>query len=280
MMLHNYLGLPNWDIVSIFSSWIFYYVMIHGLYYGIGGIMRMALLHGFPALPTNKTSEQHVKEQLKLSEIAFPLYCVVPTIGDFAGRKSLNRMCETVAECGGLGQSFLNFLIYMFLVEGGVFFVHYWMLHKWPWGKENMKHSVHHQYKHSEEMTSWAGYAFEAVDGASQGMPFILVSFIIPIPELFHILAGLGVGIWTLYIHVGFPHLPWPLMGADYHYIHHRDNWYNFGLFTVLWDTIFNTVRHPLSDKAYQKRYLSGPKEKMGNKKQASSQTVRTTKQQ
>jgi len=105
-------------------------------------------------------------------------------------------------------------------------------------------------------MTSFAGYAFEAVDGASQGMPFILTAFIIPIPEIFHVMAGLGVGIWTLYIHVGAPHLPWPLMGADYHYIHHRDNWYNFGLFTMLWDGIFGTLRHPRQDQAYIKKYL------------------------
>lgn len=34
-------------------------------------------------------------------------------------------------------------------------------------------------------------------------------------------------------------------MGCDYHYIHHRYNWYNFGFMTVTMDTLFNTVKHP-----------------------------------
>jgi len=32
-------------------------------------------------------------------------------------------------------------------------------------------------------------------------------------------------GLWTMYIHTDLFPLPWPLMGCDYHYIHHRYNW-------------------------------------------------------
>jgi hypothetical protein len=35
------------------------------------------------------------------------------------------------------------------------------------------------------------------------------------------------------------------MMGADYHHVHHIYNWYNFGLFTCLWDTLCGTIRHP-----------------------------------
>jgi len=39
--------------------------------------------------------------------------------------------------------------------------------------------------------------------------------------------------------------LPWPFMGCDYHYIHHKYNWYNFGFMTLGFDTLFGTVKHP-----------------------------------
>jgi len=199
----------------------------------------------WPHLPTNQITSEELKKQLYLSEIAFPLYCLVPVSGDMFRRNNLSRICESVSSCGGWLQSFVNFVLYLLLVEGAVYFVHYWMLHKWPWGKRHLKHNVHHAMKESNEMTTFSGYAFEAVDGASQGMPFIIFQWIVPIPYVFSIISGLGVGVWTMYIHQGAPRLPWPWMGADFHYIHHRDNWYNFGLFTRLWDHLNGTLRDP-----------------------------------
>ena len=55
-------------------------------------------------------------------------------------------------------------------------------------------------------------------------------------------------GLWTLYIHTDVAPLPWPLMGCDYHYIHHKHNWYNFGFMTVAMDTLFGTIKHPKPD--------------------------------
>jgi len=109
-------------------------------------------------------------------------------------------------------------------------------------------------------MTTYSGYAFEAVDGAAQGVPFVLFQFVVPIPYLYSLSIGLGVGLWTMYIHVGTPRLPWPLMGADYHYIHHRDNWYNFGLFTQLWDWLYGTLRDPSTDPRIIRKSQKGSK--------------------
>jgi len=55
-------------------------------------------------------------------------------------------------------------------------------------------------------------------------------------------------GLWTLYIHTDVAPLPWPFMGCDYHYIHHKYNWYNFGFMTQLFDTLFGTIKHPKAD--------------------------------
>mmetsp|Transcript_10568 Transcript_10568/g.20272 ORF Transcript_10568/g.20272 Transcript_10568/m.20272 type:complete len:197 (-) Transcript_10568:538-1128(-) len=101
------------------------------------------------------------------------------------------------------------------------------------------------RYVFDDEMTTWSGYAFEAIDGTLQGVPFVLYQFVVPVPKFLTVAAGASVGIWTLYIHVAEPALPWPFMGADYHSVHHIYNWFNFGLFTVLWDYMHNTLRHP-----------------------------------
>lgn len=35
-----------------------------------------------------------------VSELAFPIYCIVPTIGDFAQKYGLSRVCEDFESCG------------------------------------------------------------------------------------------------------------------------------------------------------------------------------------
>ncbi|GAB5360928.1 hypothetical protein AAMO2058_000670100 [Amorphochlora amoebiformis] len=236
------------EIIFFGLTWVFYYGFIHVLYYLGGWAMRQMFFKFKPSANNLKLSTEAQWEQILHSEKAFPLYCVVPTVGDVLRHHGFSQMTDSFAECGGFARSLFNFTIYMFLVEGGVFFVHYWMLHKWPWGKKYLNHDDHHKYVHEDEMTTWSGFAFEAIDGTLQGVPFVLFQFVVPVPEFLGITAGALVGIWTMYIHVAEPALPWPFMGADYHSIHHIYNWNNFGLFTQLWDWLFGTLRHPDSN--------------------------------
>jgi hypothetical protein len=68
------------------------------------------------------------------------------------------------------------------------------------------------------------------------------------VPTLFVMFMEVVTGVWTLYIHTDVAPLPWPFMGCDYHYIHHKYNWYNFGFMTQLFDTLFGTIKHPKAD--------------------------------
>mmetsp|Transcript_27573 Transcript_27573/g.53572 ORF Transcript_27573/g.53572 Transcript_27573/m.53572 type:complete len:343 (-) Transcript_27573:228-1256(-) len=243
------------ELMFFVFVWIFYYTFIHVLYYAAGWGIRQLFKLRHPTASNLKLSRADQWKQIRHSESAFPMYCLVPTIGDVLAHHGWSQATSTFEECGGVVQSVANFFVYMFLVEGGVFFVHYWMLHKWTWGKRNLNHDSHHQYVFDDEMTTWSGFAFEAIDGTLQGVPFVLYQFVVPVPKPLTVAAGASVGIWTLYIHVAEPALPWPFMGADYHSVHHIYNWFNFGLFTVLWDYLHNTLRHP--DEATRKFTLA-----------------------
>lgn len=206
-----------------------------------------------PNAATNRISKEQKSTQVRLSEIAFPLYCMVPVLGDFLRRKEISVVCPSFEACGGVWQSLFNFAIYLFLVEAAVFWIHYWLLHVWPTGKTQLKHHVHHSFKLEHEMSVWTGYAFEAVDGSAQGLPFVIFQCLIPIPYPFMVLSGAITGVWTMYIHMGDFALPWPFMGADYHHLHHVYNWYNFGLFTRFFDWLFSTLREPHSKQEHAK---------------------------
>eukprot|EP00466_Bigelowiella_natans_P016123 jgi/Bigna1/135842/aug1.31_g10550 len=229
----------------IFLTWLFYYVFIHVVVYGGGFGILAAYRHWRPQANTLKVPWEEQMRQMLHSEKAFPMYAVVPTIGDIMRSYGFSQIVPSFAACGGVVASLAHFVIYMFLVEGGVFFVHYWLLHKWEWGRKNLNHDDHHLYIHDDEMTTFTGYAFEPIDASLQGLPFVFFQFVIPVPEPLAIAAGAFVGFWTMYIHVSEPDLPWPFMGAGYHLVHHQYNWFNFGLFTMLWDYLHNTLRHP-----------------------------------
>ena len=261
------------DLIGIISTWSFYYLLIHALYYIVGGFMKWYVKIVWPEAGTNEISDELSSLHIKSSEIAFPLYTFVPVLADLVKKKGWSSTCDTMQECGGITWSLFSFGCFILLLEFIVFFDHWYILHVWKWGKKNLKHDVHHQYEQSDEMTVWTGYAFDPLDGFSQGFGLVICQFLIPVPSYFVWILSLLIGTWTMYIHQGVPGLPWPLMGADYHFIHHKYNWYvsslslflycgiyvvtsmqyiiirfNFGFFTCFWDWVFGTLKHPTKD--------------------------------
>ena len=111
------------------------------------------------------------------------------------------------------------------------------------------RHDSHHVYKYRNQLNCFAGYAFSPLDGFSQGACLVLSLYFMCIfvraPIYFVYAMEVLTGFWTLYIHTDIVSLPWPMMGCDYHNIHHRYNWYNFGFMTILFDSVFGTIRHP-----------------------------------
>ena len=99
--------------------------------------------------------------------------------------------------------------------------------------------------KYADQLNAFSGYAFAPQDGFSQGLALAVCTLFVPVPMAFVYGMEVLTGLWTLYIHTDVCPLPWPLMGCDYHFIHHRYNWYNFGLFTMFWDWAYGTLKHP-----------------------------------
>ena len=139
-------------------------------------------------------------------------------------------------------------LAYFFALEAIIFFDHYFLLHKLEAGKRLGQHAYHHVYKYADQLNAFSGYSFAPQDGWSQGLALSLCTLFVPAPISFVYSMEVLTGLWTLYIHTDLMPLPWPLLGCDYHYIHHRYNWYNFGFMTVFFDTVFKTVKHPKDD--------------------------------
>ena len=145
------------DLIGLLSTWVFYYSMIHVMYYVMGGFMKWYATIVWPEAGTNQISDDLSSEHIKSSEAAFPLYSMVPVIGDFLRKKGYAATCSSMEECGGALPSIGKFVIFVFLLEFIVFFDHWYVLHVWKWGKKHLKHDAHHKYEANDEMTTWTG---------------------------------------------------------------------------------------------------------------------------
>lgn len=244
-----YTGTANAGLVSdacgIVLSWTFFYLSTVGFYHVVSRLAAAYARTYHPDRETNKVPAELQEHMVSTSHIAFPLYVCVPLIGEFARKKGWERSCGSVEECGGWAATIAGCVGYFVLAELLIFLDHYYLLHKNENGKRLLNHAKHHVYKHADQLNGWSGFAFAAQDGFSQGIQLVVATFFIPAHIGFVLFLEIFVAFWTIYIHTDVLPIPWPLMGCDYHYLHHKYNWYNFGFMTVFWDTIFNTVKHP-----------------------------------
>ena len=208
----------------------------------------------YPNSPTALVSAPLMANMKQVAEHAFPLYATMPVLTDFFQKKGWAATCDGIEDCGGVLPATLGCVAFFAAIEILIFFDHYYLLHKWDLGKRIGQHAYHHVYKYADQLNAFTGYSFAPQDGWSQGMPLALCTLFVPVPIAFVLALEVLTGLWTLYIHTDLCPLPWPLMGCDYHYIHHRYNWYNFGFMTVTMDTLFRTVKHPKEEAIAKSR--------------------------
>ena len=221
------------DLSGRIVTWLFFYCLIHIFYRTVPPAMRMYYARRYPDAPTSAVPQKLVDNMIEVAHHAFPLYIMVPILTDFFMVKGWSMACEDVQDCGGPVRSVLGCLAYFGALELVIFIDHYYLLHKWDVGKRLGQHAYHHVYKYADQLNAFSGYSFAPQDGFSQGLALAVCTLFVPVPIAFVYTMEVLTGLWTLYIHSDISPLPWPMMGCDYHYIHHRYNWYNFGFMTV-----------------------------------------------
>ena len=242
------------DLCGLFSCWLVFYMAVTIFYRTVPPMVDLWAKRRYPEAPTSKVAQNLVENMKEVAEHAFPLYATMPVLTDFFQKKGWAATCDDFEDCGGVVPAVLGCVAFFVAIEFLIFIDHYYLLHKWDVGKRIGQHAYHHVYKYADQLNAFSGYSFAPQDGWSQGMPLALCTLFIPVPIGFVLMMEVLTGMWTLYIHTDLRPLPWPLMGCDYHYIHHRYNWYNFGFMTVTMDTLFKTVKHPRDDAVAKSR--------------------------
>lgn len=248
-------GTGDFGLASEFCGmalcWCFFYVGILGFYHAICPLCCAYTRWRHPDAPCNLVKKPMQQHMVSVSHAAFPLYVTVVLLTELFRKKGWSNTCDSLEECGGLPKVLVQCTLYFFTVELMIFLDHYYLLHKFDLGKMLMRHSKHHVYKKADELNAFSAFAFAPQDGWSQGLPLALCTLVYRVPLVFVLCMEIATAFWTLYIHTDVLPLPWPIMGCDYHYVHHKYNWYNFGFMTRTFDYLFGTLKTP-TEKDYE----------------------------
>ena len=127
------------DLLSFASGrlccWFVFYLAIIGFYHTACPAIRWYCRRRWPKAPTSNLDQRLVDNMVEVSLQAFPLYVMVPVLVDLFRVRGWSMACDSVAACGGPARSLLGCAGYFLALEFIIFFDHYYLLHKWDWGK-------------------------------------------------------------------------------------------------------------------------------------------------
>ncbi len=125
--------------------------------------------------------------------------------------------------------------------------VRWWVALHWPIFYPI--HKLHHRY---QDTTPFSAFSFHPLDGWSQGFPYHVFVFLVPMHNILYLTVLGLVGMWTLNIHDRFTFRWFGIKGAAHHTIHHTKFLYNYGQYFTFWDRFYNTFMDPFSMSPYK----------------------------
>lgn len=194
-------------------------------------------------LPTTDT----LIDQMSLAQASLFVYAGLPILSEYLIESGVTHTYFYIQDIGGWGWYTAFLLLYITLVEIGV----YWMHRTLHTNKFLYKyvHGLHHKYNKLSTLTPWASIAFNPLDGILQASPYVVCLFFVPVHYFTHIFLLFFSGVWATNIHDAMWGDSEPIMGSKYHTLHHTHYLYNYGQFFIFCDWFFGTLRVPEKSK-------------------------------
>jgi lathosterol oxidase len=101
-------------------------------------------------------------------------------------------------------------------------------------------HKLHHVYKFT---TPFSSHAFHPLDGFTQGVPYYIFAYLVPIHSVLFLCMFLAVNFWTISIHDQVDFGGSLVNSTGHHTIHHELFNYNYGQYFTLWDRVGGTYK-------------------------------------
>jgi Delta7-sterol 5-desaturase len=195
----------------------------------------------------------HYYREIGFSTLSILIFSSIAYLSFVAGKPYNNIHYGSIASFGWVW--FALGFVYMFFVHDAYFYLIHRFMHL-PVLFKNV-HLIHHK---STNPSPWTAYAFHPLEALLEAGIAPLIAFTLPVHKFGFILFMLFQIIYNIYGHLGFELYPkgfnktiigkWVNTGVA-HNQHHKHFKGNYGLYTLIWDRLFGTLR-PDYDAAYE----------------------------
>ncbi len=221
------------------------YFIIATLAFGIMYVIKKNKVAGKKLqLKYPKTSDYRREVLYSITSVA--IMATIPAFILFhPAAKYISKIYYHVSDYG-VPYLFLSFVL-MYLMHDAYFYWAHRLMHHPKLFK--YFHLVHHK---STNPSPWAAYAFHPLEAVVEGGVFALIAFVLPVHMYMFGFFFLFQIIYNVYGHLGFELYPknfnqhwlgkW-LNTSVAHNQHHEHFMGNYGLYTLIWDRMFGTLR-------------------------------------
>lgn len=183
------------------------------------------------------------RDQMSLALTSVLMYAMLPVLDEWLIESGYTKAYMSVADVGGwLNYGFYT-ILYLMLVEVGIYWMHR-QLHSVPLFFKYI-HAKHHLYNSPDTLSPWASIAFNPIDGILQACPYTIVMLFVPVHYITHFIMLFLTAVWATNIHDCLVGNTEPVMGSKYHTVHHTHYNCNYGQYFVFCDWIWGTLRQP-----------------------------------
>ncbi len=246
--------------VILFIASCLRYLLMVGAYYGVVYVFFKEQLHKF------KINKEFPEYNMIKQEIYWGL---VNNINFFLLGVALyflyqNGMLKIYTDINEYGWFYAIAIIPVLLVlHDAYFFWSHYLMHR-PWFRKYSHHHIHHMF---HNVSPWAAFSVHPVEGFIEVLVRPIILMLIPLHP--YTIAVFAIITFTLNIigHSGYEFFPKNYATSEFtkikscatfHYQHHKNGNYNFGLFLNVWDRLMGTL-HPDYEKDFEESSKHNP---------------------
>jgi len=223
---------------------IFYGFLSVGGYFFYLFTASLSFLHSFilrgdtffPKTVSRKELWSQVLHEIWIAAAALPFMAIFMLPGPLFSYRGYSKMYKNIDEYG-VPYAIFSGVFFLLFTDCVIYWFHRGLHHPAIY---KYIHKAHHTYKFT---TPFSSHAFHPLDGFTQGVPYYIFAYLVPIHDVLFFVLFACVNMWTVNIHDQVDLGNKVVLSTGHHTIHHEKFNFNYGQYTTTWDRIGGTYK-------------------------------------
>lgn len=190
----------------------------------------------FPPTISKSELRSQVLQEIWIATASIPFMSIFMLPGPLFAYRGYSKMYKSIDEYG-IPYAIFSAVLFLLFTDCVIYWFHRGLHHPAIY---KYIHKAHHTYKFT---TPFSSHAFHPLDGFTQGIPYYVFAYLVPIHNIIFTVMFMAVNAWTVSIHDQVDLGNKVALSTGHHTIHHEKFNYNYGQYTTTWDRIGGTYK-------------------------------------